>query len=123
MRKTIVSLMLVSLAAGCSYIKRGEDQYRTDTRALLETRNSSLKSCYDAHLAAHPGESGTVAVTFTVGKKSGEVTDIAVDEEASKAPEALKACVTKSLEGLVLKPEDRRNGLATFTWTFKAPAA
>lgn len=124
MRKTISSMILVSVALsmGCSFIARGEDQYRTDTRALLETRNADVRSCYDSELANNPGLSGDVIVNFTVEKKTGTVMN-ATAAEGSTAPESLQTCVVTAVDGLALTPEDRRDGSATFTYTFTGPAA
>ncbi len=124
MRKTIASLILASVAitSGCSFIARGEDQYRTDTRAVLETKNSDIRACYDKELAGNPGLNGDVVVQFTVEKKTGTITNVAA-AEGSTAPDSLQTCVVTALEGLVLTPEDRRDGQATFTYTFSGPAA
>ena len=120
MRRNIVILTLLGAVAGCSFIARGEDQYRTDTRTLLETRNAQIKGCYDQHLAGNPNASGNVIVDFTVEKKTGTITNVTVNE-ASTAPAPLQDCVVQALEGLQLTPEDRRDGQATFTYTFTAP--
>ncbi len=124
MRKTIATFILASVAltSGCSFIARGEDQYRTDTRALLETKNSDIRACYDNELAGNAALSGDVVVQFTVEKKSGTITNVTA-AEGSTAPESLQACVVSALEGLALTPEDRRDGQATFTYTFSGPAA
>jgi hypothetical protein len=124
MRKFISSMILgsVALSMGCSFIARGEDQYRTDTRALLETRNADIRACYDKELEGNPGLNGDVVVQFTVEKKTGTITQVAA-AEGSSAPESLQTCVVTALEGLALTPEDRRDGQATFTYTFYGPAA
>lgn len=124
MRKTIASLILASVAltSGCSFIARGEDQYRTDTRALLETKNSDIRACYDRELANNPGLNGDVVVQFTVEKKTGTISNVSA-AEGSTAPESLQSCVVAALDGLQLTPEDRRDGQATFTYTFTGPAA
>lgn len=114
------TLLLATASAGCSFMARGEDQYRNDTRSLLETRSSNVRSCYDQHLASNPEASGTVVLNFTVEKKTGELTNINVDPDTS-APEPLQQCVVQAVEGLRLTPEDRRDGEATFTWVFRAP--
>ena len=120
MRRNIVILTLLGATAGCSFIARGEDQYRTDTRTLLETRNAQIKSCYDQQLASSPNASGNVIVEFTVEKKTGTLSNIHATE-ASTAPAPVQDCVVQALEGLQLTPEDRRDGQATFTYTFTAP--
>lgn len=115
-------LASVALSMGCSFIARGEDQYRTDTRALLETRNADVRSCYDNELANNPALSGDVIVNFTVEKKTGTIMN-ATAAEGSTAPESLQTCVVTAVDGLALTPEDRRDGSATFTYTFTGPAA
>ena len=119
MRK-LIALALLSTTA-CSFIARGEDQYRTDTRAVLESRSADIKACYDNAIASDPSLAGEVVVNFTVEKKTGALTNISADPNASTAPEALQNCVVSSLEGLTLTPEDRRDGQATFTWAFMGP--
>jgi hypothetical protein len=118
MRKIIASALLLSLGA-CSFIARGEDQYREDTRALLETKNADIKACYDRALASNPAQSGNVVVNFTVEKKTGALMNVAADPDQSTAPPALQNCVVSALEGLALTPEDRRDGQATFSWVFR----
>jgi len=124
MRKSIASMILtsVALSMGCSFIARGEDQYRTDTRQLLESKNPAVRSCYDQALESNPELSGSVVVNFTVEKKTGTISNVTTTED-STAPESLQACVVSAVEGLVLTPEDRRDGQATFTYTFRSPAA
>ena len=119
MRKTIASLIMLSTLGACSFIARGEDQYRDDTRALLETKNSDVKACYDRALASNPAQSGNVVVNFTVEKKTGALMNVAADPDQSTAPANLQNCVVGALEGLALTPEDRRDGQATFTWVFR----
>ncbi len=128
MRKTIATVTLTiiglaSMSTGCSFIARGEDQYRTDTRALLETRNADIRACYDRELDGNPSLSGDVVVQFTVEKKTGTISNVTA-AEGSSAPEALTNCVVGALEGgLALTPEDRRDGQATFTYSFSGPSA
>ena len=121
MHKSITLLTLLAVTAGCSFIARGEDQYRSDTRNVLEQRNADVRSCYDNALAQNPAQSGTVAVNFTVEKKTGKLTNVAVDPDQTTAPETLSNCVVNAIDGLVLTPEDRRDGLAEFRWVFRGP--
>ena len=122
MRKTIAFLIMLSTLGACSFIARGEDQYREDTRALLETKNSDIKACYDRALASNPAQSGEVVVNFTVEKKTGGLMNVAADPDASSASPGLQNCVVSALEGMALTPEDRRDGQATFTWVFRGGA-
>jgi hypothetical protein len=121
MHKSITLISLLAMSVGCSFIARGEDQYRADTRNLLEQRNADVRSCYDNALAQNPAQSGTVAVNFTVEKKTGKLTNVAVDPDQTTAPETLSNCVVNAVDGLVLTPEDRRDGLAEFRWVFRGP--
>jgi hypothetical protein len=121
MRTQFGILALVTVATGCSFIARGPDQYRADTRSVLETQNAQVKACYDDALQQNPAQSGKVVVNFTVEKKTGQFTNIAVDPNASTAPDRLQQCVVKAVEGLKLAPEDRRDGEATFEWVFRGP--
>ncbi len=61
-------------------------------------------------------------VNFTVEKKTGTIANVTA-AEGSTAPDSLQTCVVTALEGLQLTPEDRRDGQATFTYTFSGPAA
>jgi hypothetical protein len=121
MHKSITLVSLLAMSVGCSFIARGEDQYRADTRNLLEQRNAEVRACYDNALAQNPAQSGTVAVNFTVEKKSGKLTNVSVDPDQTTAPETLSNCVINAIDGLVLTPEDRRDGLAEFRWVFRGP--
>jgi hypothetical protein len=124
----ILALAAGTTVSGCSFIARGPDQYRTDTRALLETRSAQVKACHDAALKTDATASGKVVVKFTVEKKTGTIKDVALDEGQTAAPAALAQCITDAMNGLQLTPEDQRDGQATFTYTFTvnppaAPAA
>ena len=120
--KTIIAITaLAAVSAGCTFMARSTDQYRTDTRAKLEETNSSVQSCYDTALAANPAQSGKVVVTFTVEKKTGNLMNVAADPNQSTAPDNLQNCVVKALEGLKLDPPDQREGQATFEWVFRGP--
>ena len=110
------------MSAACSVRARGPETYKNDTRTVLEAKNSAVVGCYDTALAANPSQSGNVVVTFVVEKKTGAITNVSADPNQSTAPEALQQCVVTALEGLTLDPADQREGQATFTWTFAAPA-
>ncbi len=124
MRNAIQSLFVVGLAAslGCSFIARGPDQYRDDTRAVLQERSADIKVCYDRALTTDETAAGNVVVNFTVEKQTGVIKDVALGEGTS-ASAALGDCVVNALQGLQLTPEDQRDGIATFTYTFRANPA
>ncbi|MCB9753473.1 MAG: AgmX/PglI C-terminal domain-containing protein [Myxococcales bacterium] len=123
MRKPIlITCLLVasSFAPACTCIARGPDDYRKDTEALVSEKNPEIKRCYDAALVNDANLGGDVVVNFTVEKKTGTIMNPAVDTERTTAPVELGDCIVQAIDGLVLKPEDQRDGLATFSWTFKA---
>ncbi len=119
----ILSCFLLAASAvvpGCTCLARDAETYRAETRTLLETRNAAIKDCYDQALAADANLDGQVTVKFKVEKKTGKVLNPEVDAARTKAPEALSSCIVKAIDGLVLDPVDQRDGLATFSWSFKA---
>jgi hypothetical protein len=110
--------ILAALAlAGCSFYARSPDDYRTATRALLESKSESFQQCYQGVLSSTPDAAGTVAVSFVVEEKTGKILTPASLPE-STAPEPLRECVVKGLDGLVLDPPDQRKGVATMTFDF-----
>lgn len=111
--------LLVSSMSACSFHARGPDEYKRVTRELVDTRGSAIKSCYDVELASNPAAGGTVVVAFTVEKKSGRIVG-AEAADGTTASQALSSCVLSAIDGLQLDPPDRRDGLASFTWEFKA---
>jgi hypothetical protein len=115
----ILPCVLLLGVMGCSPTPRGPEQYRDDTQALLETRRPALKQCYDTALKSSPTIQGKITVRFTVASETGKLVDAKVDEAASTAPESLRACVLRALDGLVLTPADGQDGHATFVWEFR----
>ena len=119
----ILSCFLLAASAvvpGCTCLARDAETYRAETRTLLETRNAAIKDCYDQALAADANLDGQVTVKFKVEKKTGKILNPEIDAGRTKAPEALSSCIVKAIDGLVLDPVDQRDGLATFSWSFKA---
>lgn len=127
MRKTIALLCLSAIAAGCSFIARDTETYKNENRALVETKTPDIRACYDAALAQDPTLSGEVVASWTVEKKTGNLTNITVLTDKSTAPEGLQNCVMSALEGLKFAKPDRRDGqVESFTWSFQGqgkPAA
>lgn len=122
MRNTISSLILVltlAPALGCSLMARDTATYESDTSALLDTRADALQACYDKQLAFNSSLAGKLTITFTVEKKTGKVTQLAWDRDHTSVSEGLATCVVSALEGLELDPVDQRDGEATFTYTFR----
>ena len=114
--------LLLVLAATCSacsvsYHARGPEKYREDTRALLESRESSFRGCYEELLESSPEVSGSVAVSFEVQEETGKIVE-AKSLEESTAPPDLQQCVVQGLQGLTLEPPDERKGVATMTFEF-----
>ncbi len=114
--------ILIALAA-CGGTSRGLEAYRTDTQTLLETRNPQIQSCYAKALTADAKASGTVAVQFTVEKKTGQVTKAAIDPKRSNASQPLEGCVLEAVQGLKLEPPDSNDGQATFVYEFNPSAS
>jgi hypothetical protein len=120
---TLFSLLFLAASTvvpGCTCVARDAETYKADTRNVLETRNRTIKDCYDVALTTDPKLDGTVVVKFKVEKKTGKIIDTAVDTARSKAPESLSKCIVEAIDGLTLDPVDQRDGMATFSWTFKA---
>jgi hypothetical protein len=68
-------------------------------------------------LTSTPDAAGTVAVSFVVEEKTGKIlTPSSLPE--STAPEPLRECVVRGLDGLALDPPDQRKGMATVTFDF-----
>jgi hypothetical protein len=111
--------LILALAAGCGGTSRGLEAYRTDTQAMLHTRDSQLQQCYDDARKADANAAGTVAVTFVVEKKTGTVTQPALDAAKTTAPKPLGDCVLKVVDGLKLDPPDKNEGRAEFVYEFK----
>jgi TonB family protein len=116
--KLAIAMIATTLAA-CGGTARNVEVYRSDTQNLLATRDGQLKGCYDAALKADAKAAGTVAIQFTVEKKTGEVTNATIDKTKTTAPEALGGCVLEAVKGLKLDPPDRNEGRATFVYEFK----
>lgn len=121
MKNALIGSLLLSAFSlgGCSFHARGPDDYKKDTRALLDTRGDQIKSCYDTLLKEDKKARGKVVLTFTVQKGTGEFTDVAIKEKGSSDSEALRKCVLDAVAGLKLDPADERDGKATFVYEFK----
>jgi hypothetical protein len=108
---------LALTACSGSFYARSPDDYRTATRALLESKESNFKQCYQNVLTSTPDAAGTVAVSFVVEEKTGKILTPSSLPESS-APEPLRECVVRGLDGLALDPPDQRKGMATVTFDF-----
>jgi hypothetical protein len=117
----ITVIVLAAGAMGCStqFVMRDTDTYRQDTRMLLSTKNGEIKACYDTQLKADPKTSGSIVVNFKLEAETGKVLNVQLDETKSMAPEALKQCVLKAMDSLVLDPPDQNEGVASFSWEFR----
>jgi hypothetical protein len=121
MTKRIIPGMLLLAAgiSGCEFHARSPEDYQAATRALLESRSSQIKSCYDNVLKSDKKAAGTVVVKFTVMEETGAITDAQVAEGTTASP-AVGQCIVTALDGLALDPPDERKGDATFVWEFVA---
>jgi hypothetical protein len=117
MKKLIlpITLLVASISTGCEFHARSADDYRKDTRQVLETRLPQLKECYDAALKQDKQANGEVVVHLVVQKKTGDFAEI---ELSGKADEPVRECVKKALQGLKLTPVDERDGHGEFTFKF-----
>lgn len=120
MKTALITVLLGTFLAGCSFAARNETMYQKDTRELLETRNSEIKACYDGALKGDEKAAGVVVVRFTVQAETGHIVTPEVDTSRSSAPTTLSDCVVEALSGLTLEPGDARDGDATFSWEFAA---
>lgn len=121
-RQLIQSSLLLLLAGSVgacsmSYYARSPEDYKQATRALLESRQSDFKQCYEGVIASTPDAAGTVAVQFVLEEKTGKIVQVSSLPE-STAPEPLRECVVNGLNGLALDPPDQRKGVATMTFDF-----
>jgi hypothetical protein len=130
MRIQTALLTTLALAAGfassaCSFIARDTPTYERDTSALLDTRSGQLQACYDDELKRNPDMAGKLTITFMVEKKTGKVTQLAWDKNQTTVSETLATCVLTAIDGLELAEPDQRDGMATFSYTFRnnKPAA
>ncbi len=100
---------------------RGPEPGRSkeDILALVKTRKSQARACYDAAVKDHPGIEGQIVIRWTIDPK-GNVTEVALDSNSSAIVEP---AVSSCLIGLVKSfhfPESVR-GLethASYPWTF-----
>jgi hypothetical protein len=114
-----VLAMALSFLSACSvsYHARNAEDYQKATRALLESRESDFKQCYEGVLAAAPTAGGSVTVQFVVEEETGKIlTPTSLPQ--STAPQPLQQCVVNGLTGLALDPPDQRKGMATMTFDF-----
>jgi hypothetical protein len=115
----MVATLLMPFMTGCSFYARDAEDYKKVTRELVETKNPSIKECYDVALQTNEKVTGGVVINFTVEKKTGKIMNPVIDPK-SDAPADLSQCVVSAIDGLILDPPDAREGQATFTWYFEA---
>ena len=70
--RTLPIMLVAFVCVGWSYHARSADNYRKDTRALLETKSADIKACFDNVLKKNEKAGGTVVVRFTVQADTGE---------------------------------------------------
>jgi hypothetical protein len=110
-----ITLLVASSSTGCEFHARSAEDYRKDTRQVLETRLPQLKDCYEAALKEDKKANGEVVLHLVVQKKTGDFGEVEVSGDAS---EPLKQCVKKATEGLKLTPVDERDGHGEFIYKF-----
>lgn len=120
MRCARIMLVSVLAVAGCSFVARDTATYERDTAALLDTRDEQVRRCFEAELAHNPDLIGKLTVTFTVEKQTGKLTVLSWDRNRSSVNDSLATCVLTAFEGLALAEPDRRDGEATFTYSFRS---
>lgn len=116
---SVSSLLVALVISGCSvsYKLRSPEQYRQDTRNLLESTESSFVNCYEGLLATDGDSSGTVVVSFDVEEETGKFAAVKSLPE-STAPNGLQQCVVEGMDGLVLAPPDEKTGKGVMTFDF-----
>ena len=72
---TAVGLLLPLAGCSVSYHARSAEDYRKDTRALLEARSQGFLECYQGVLSSTPDAAGTVSVQFVVEPETGKITN------------------------------------------------
>jgi hypothetical protein len=116
---TSLGLIAALACSGCSFLARDTKTYERDTSALLDTREAQLRACYDAQLVRNPSLVGKLTLTFSVEKKTGEIIELTWDKNRTTVDEILATCVMTALSGLQLAEPDRRDGQATFSYSFR----
>ena len=118
---TLVATLTTTLTTGCGgYLARNTATYEADTSALLDTRAAEVEACYAAELERNPKlVLGTLTVTFTVNKHTGKLSPASQDRNRTTVSELLATCVVTALAGLELGEADRRDGEATFRYSFR----
>lgn len=109
-----------SATVACQFYARSPEDYAKETEELVSTKKPQIKKCYDKVLKKDKKASGTVAVDFTVEKKTGKIVDPKVNKKKTDAPKSLQRCVLDAMDGLALDPPDQRDGMASFEYHFKA---
>ena len=87
--------------------------YERDTSALLDTREAEVRACFEAELERNRDLLGTLTLSFTVEQRTGSIVQLQWDNDV------LATCVVTALDGLALAEPDRRDGVATFSYSFR----
>ncbi len=122
MKTTLTGFVLLAVSAtGCGAAARSPDMYRDDTKAELTKKNDEIKACYDGVLKTTPSAQGKVTVKFDVATETGKLSNVSVDKANTSAPDAVATCVTRSIDGVTLKPADGNKGEGTWVYEFVSP--
>jgi len=122
MKTALLGFALVGVfATGCGAAVRSPDMFRDDTKTELAKKNDVIKACYDDVLKSTPSAQGKVTVKFEVATETGKLSNVSVDTANTTAPEAVAACVTKSIEGVTVNPPDGNKGEGSWVYDFVSP--
>ena len=88
------------------------------TAKVLARKRGAIKSCYDKVIKGNKKAKGKVTVSFVVRPDTGRIAKVKVEKAGTTAADSVAECVTKNMEGLVIKPPDTHEGEATFTFDF-----
>lgn len=116
MKTSLFLLAFALVAGGCAY--RDAQMWHDDTAKALQTKQNDIQACYDGVLKTNPTAAGKVTVTFEVETENATITNVAVDQAATTAPEPVTECVTRNIAGVAVPPPDKRVGQATWTFDF-----
>lgn len=115
----VATLSGAALVSGCQFHARSPQDYRDATAEVLANKDDAIRTCYDAAYKADPTAAGTVKVSFVVKADTGKFVN--VKAVGGTAPNAVQQCVVNAIEDAQLTPPDKRDGDATFVWTFTKP--
>lgn len=117
----VAGVGLLLAACSSSLQVRSPDEYREDTRTLLQSNSGEFQSCYDRALESDPNAGGEVAVVFEVAEETGQVEAAKIAEGETTASSALQQCVVQAVGNLSLQPPDEKRGEGKMLFSFRGP--